>query len=196
VSAVRVQRSPVGPDDQEQREKVYRLFIMVLTGALVATLVAVVWLVQGKNSTQDDLDEAEQELASYTAGPDAQAAAEEILVVMTTYDYRETDDLAERWTRYIGNEKLKDQYEKQLVPDLVKVAKLTRTVAEGEVETSAYNLVDEDHVNVLAFVRQTIRSKEDPKGVLDEEWFSVAMEREGDEWLVEQIRPYDVPPPE
>jgi Mce-associated membrane protein len=195
VSAVRVQKSPVGQDDQEQREKVYRLFIIVLTGALVATLVAVVWLVQGKNSTQDDLDDAEEELASYTAGPDAQAAAEEILVVMTTYDYRETDDLAERWTKYIGNEDLKDQYEKQLVPDLVKVAKLTRTVAEGEVETSAYNLVDEDHVNVLAFVRQTIRSKEDPKGVLDEEWFSVDMEREGGEWLVEQIRPYDVPPP-
>lgn len=196
MSVVSVEKpGPVDPD-QEQREKLYRLIIVVAVGALIATLVAVVWLVQGKNSAQDDLDETEEELAAYTAGPEAQDAAEEILGVMTSYDYRKTGDLAARWTRYIGNEDLKEQYEDELIPDLVKAVKATKTVAVGEVETSAYNLVDEDHVRVLAFVRQSIKTERDPKGVLDEEWFSLEMVRVGDEWLVEEVRPYDVPPPE
>jgi hypothetical protein len=194
VSGVRVDEVPTGAG-QEQREKLYRLTVLALTGSLIATLVAVVWLVQGKNSTQDDLDEAEEDLASYAAGPEAQAAAEEILGIMTTYDYRETDQLADRWTEHLGDEELKKQYEDDLIPDLVKAVRLTRTVAVGRVESSAYNLVDDEHVKVLAFVRQRIRSKDDPEGVVDEEWFSVDMVRDGDDWLVEDLRPYDVPPP-
>jgi hypothetical protein len=198
VSLISVEKA-AGSQDLEQRERVYRLIIVVAVGALIATLVAVVWLVQGKNSAQDDADDAKEQaeegIAAYTAGPEAQAAAEEILGVMTTYDYRKTGDLADRWTRYIGNEDLKEQYENELIPDLVKAVKLTKTVAVGEVETSAYNLVDEDHVNVYAYVRQRIKSKDDPKGVLDEEWFSIDMVRVGDDWLVEQVHPYDVPPP-
>ena len=77
MSLISVEKGgPVDPD-QEQREKVFRLIIIVLVAALIATFVAVVWLVQGKNSTQDDLDEAEEDRAAYAAGPDAQAAAEE-----------------------------------------------------------------------------------------------------------------------
>jgi len=196
MSQIKVEKAGPFDPEHEQREKVFRLIVVVLVGALIATFVAVIWLVQGKNSTQDDLDKAEEDLASYSAGPEAQAAAEEILRVMTSYDYRETDDLADRWTKYIGDEDLKKQYESELIPDLVKAVKLTKTVAVGEVESSAYNLVDEDHVKVLAFVRQRIKSKDDPKGVLDAEWFSLDMVRDGDDWLVEEVRPYDVPPPE
>jgi hypothetical protein len=196
MSLISAEKAGPSNADQEQREKLFRLVILVLVAALIATFVAVVWLVQGKNSTQDDLDEAEEDLASYSAGPEAQAAAEEILGVMTSYDYRETDDLADRWTKYLGSEELREQYETELIPDLVKAVRLTKTVAVGEVESSAYNLVDEDHVKVLAFVRQRIRSKDDPKGVLDAEWFSLDMVRDGGEWLVEEVRPYDVPPPE
>lgn len=192
MSVVSVERTD---DDRLQRERLHRIVVIVLVGALIATWVAVVWLLEGKDSAEDDLAKAEDDLASYSAGPEAQSAAEEILLVMTSYDYRRTEGLADRWTQYIGNEDLKDKYEKDLIPDLVKAVKLTKTVAVGEVESSAYNLVDEDHVNVLAFVRQRIKSKEDPKGVLDAEWFSVDMVRDGDEWLVEAVRPYDVPPP-
>lgn len=192
MSVVSVERTD---DDRLQRERLHRIVVIVLVGALIATWVAVVWLLEGKDSAEDDLAKAEDDLASYSAGPEAQSAAEEILLVMTSYDYRRTEGLADRWTQYIGNEDLKDKYEKDLIPDLVKAVKLTKTVAVGEVESSAYNLVDEDHVNVLAFVRQRIKSKEDPKGVLDAEWFSVDMVRDGEEWLVEAVRPYDVPPP-
>ena len=55
---VSVERSNRVDPDQEQREKLFRLIIAVAVGALIATLVAVVWLVQGKNSAQDDLEQA------------------------------------------------------------------------------------------------------------------------------------------
>lgn len=184
-------------EDQQQRENLYRVVIVALVAVLIASWVAVVWLVQGKNSAEDERDAAKDKVASYAAGPDAQDDAEEALAVMTTYDYRETKDLADRWTRYLGNSELKKQYEDELIPNLVKAVKLTKTVAVGEVESSAYSLVDDDHVNVLAFVRQTIKTKDAPKGVLDAEWFSLAMVRDGDSdnWLIDEVRPYDVPPP-
>ncbi len=183
-------------EDDQQREKLYRLVILVLVAVLVATWVAVVWLVQGKSSAEDDLDKAEQQVDSYAAGPEAQDAAERILGVMTSYDYREIDDVYDNWTKYLGDKDLKDRYENDVIPDLVKVVKLTKTVAVGEVVHSAYNLVDEDHVKVLAYVRQKITSKDDPKGVLDAEWYSITMVRDGDDWLVEKVSPFDVPAPE
>lgn len=182
-------------EDDQQREKVYRLVILALVGVLVATWVAVIWLVQGKNSAEEERDKAEQQVDSYAVGPEAQAAAEEILGVITSYDYREIDEVRDNWTRYLADDQ-KDHYANDVIPNLVKAVKLTKTVAVGEVVHSAYTLIDDDHVKVLAYVRQRIRSKDDPKGVLDAEWYSIAMVREGDDWLVEKVNPFDVPPPE
>jgi hypothetical protein len=183
----------LGPE-LEQREKVYRLIIVAAVGALVATLVAVVWLVQGKNSTQDELDRAEEDLASYVAGPEAQAAAESILGEIISFDFRDMDDEYD-WTKYLADDDLRSDYEDDIAPRFRKVILRTEATADGEIEQSAYNIVDEDTVNVLAFVRQRLTDVDNPDGVIAEQWASLTMTRDGDGWLIENIDIVSVPPP-
>lgn len=188
-----VTRVETGAHDQQQREKVLRLVIVVLLGALLATLVAVVWLVQGKNSTQDELDKAEEDVAAYAEGPDALAAAEQALGEIVSYDYRDLDDEF-TWTKHFTGD-LRAEYEDDLVPTFRKVIRKFQMTAKGEVAESAYDIVDSGKVQVIAFVRQNLANKDDRKGVLDEQWTSLTMVREGDTWLIETITPLNVPPP-
>lgn len=188
-----VTRVETGAHDQQQREKVLRLVILVLLGTLLATLVAVVWLVQGKNSTQDELDKAEEDVAAYAEGPDALAAAEQALGEIVSYDYRDLDDEF-TWTKHFTGD-LRAEYEDDLVPTFRKVIRKFQMTAKGEVAESAYDIVDSGKVQVIAFVRQNLANKDDRKGVLDEQWTSLTMVREGDTWLIGTITPLNVPPP-
>jgi len=181
-------------DDGQQRENLYRLLIVVLAGVLIASWVAVVWLVQGKNSAEDDLDKTEKEVESYAAGPDALAAAERILGKMISYDYREIDHEYE-WTKYLADESLRSDYDDRLVPKLRKVIKSSQSTAEGTVVEAAYNILDEDQVQVIAFIRQKLTTKADKRGAIDEQWTSLTMILEGGDWLIEKITPLNVPPP-
>ena len=180
--------------DQEQREKLYRLIIAVAVGALIATLVAVVWLVQGKNSTQDDLDRAEEDVASYAAGPEAQSAAEAILGEIISFDHRKMDGEYD-WTKYLADEDLRADYEDSIAPRFRKVILRTKATADGEIEQSAYNIIDDDTVTVLAFVRQKLTDVDNKDGVLAEQWASLTMVRDGDDWLIDKIDIVSVPPP-
>lgn len=188
-----VTRAETGAHDQQQREKVLRLVILVLLGALLATLVAVIWLVQGKNSTQDELDKAEEDVAAYAEGPDALAAAEQALGEIVSYDYRDLDDEF-TWTKHFTGD-LRAEYEDDLVPTFRKVIRKLQMTAKGEVAESAYDIVDSGKVQVIAFVRQNLANRDDRKGVLDEQWTSLTMVRDGDTWLIETITPLNVPPP-
>lgn len=192
MSVVGVERSV--DRDQEQREKVYRLIIMVAVGALIATLVAVVWLIQGKNSTQDDLDQAEDDVASYAAGPEAQAAAESILAEIISFNHRDIEDEYD-WTKYLADDDLRSDYENNIAPKFRKVILKTKATADGEIAQSAYNIVDEDTVNVLAFVRQRLTDVDHEDGVVAEQWASLTMVRDGDDWLIDEIDIVSVPPP-
>ena len=178
-------------DDPQQREKVYRLLIVVLVGVLVATWVAVVWLVQGKNSVDDDLEETKD---SYAAGPDAQAEAERILGEMISFDYRDIGDEYD-WTKYLGDDELRGEYEDRIIPRLTKLIRRTKATAEGEVVQSAYDQLDEDHVDVLAFIRQNLTDVDNKDGVLAEQWASLSMSRDGDGWLIDKVDIVSVPPP-
>ncbi len=84
---------------------------------LIVTWVAVIWLVQGKKSAEDDLTETKE---SYASGPDAQAAAERILGEMISFDYRDIDDEYD-WTKYLADDELRSDYEDHIVPKLGKV---------------------------------------------------------------------------
>lgn len=182
----------LGGDGPQQREKAYRLIIAVL-GALVVVLgFLAVWQFQGKNSAEDDAKEVE---ASYTAGPDAQADAERILHEMISYDYREIDDEYE-WTRYLADGELRDDYENKIIPKLQKLIRRTKAAAEGEIKDVAYNIVDDDTVKVLAFIRQNLTNVDTPRsGVIDEQWARLTMVRDSDEWLIGDINIVSVPPP-
>jgi hypothetical protein len=194
MSVVNVERpGPVDPD-QEQREKLYQLIIVVAVGALIATLVAVVWLIQGKNSAQDDRDQAEEDLAAYASGPEAQAAAEEILGEIISFDHRDMEDEYD-WTKYLANDDLRSDYEDNIAPKFRKVILRTKATADGEIVQSAYNIVDDDTVNVLAFVRQRLTDVDNKDGVLAEQWASLTMVRDGDGWLIDKFDIVSVPPP-
>jgi|GEM_PF-4288254 len=183
-------------EDEQQRERLYRLVIVALVGVLVATWVAVIWLVQGKSSAEDDLEQAERENAAYAAGPDAQAAAERALDEILSYDYREIEDEF-AWTSRFTDE-LRSEYEGDLVKDLRKLIERFETVARGEVVESAYEVAG-DEVQVIAFIRQRLTTKADRKadraGVVDERWTELTMVRDGDDWLVAKIDPFNIPPP-
>jgi len=181
-------------DDPLQREKVYRLVIIVVVGVLVATWVTVVWLIQAKDSADDAADKAEEQLSSYTAGPDAQAAAERILGQMISFDFREIGDEYD-WTKYLANRELRSDYEDKIVPRFRKVIRRTKATADGKVVQSAYNIVDADRVNVLAFIRQKLTDVGNKDGVLAEQWASLTMIRDGDGWLIDKIDIVSVPPP-
>lgn len=181
-------------EEQDRREQVQRLVVVLLIGALAATFVAVVWLVQGKNTTQDELDEAERDLAAYAAGPEAQAAAERILGEIISFDHRKMDREYD-WTKYLADEELRADYEDNIAPKFRKVIKRTKATAAGEIEQSAYNILDEDSVNVLAFVRQRLTDVDNPDGVIAEQWASLTMVRDGDDWLIDRIDIVSVPPP-
>jgi len=180
-------------EDGQQREKVYRLLIVVLAGVLVVTWVAVVWLVQAKNSADDDLDKTKE---SYAAGPDAQAAAERILGKMISFDYREIADEYD-WTKYLGDDELRTDYEDNIVPKLAKVIRKTKAAADGEVIQSAYNTVDDTTVVVLAFIRQKLTDLDNKDGVIAEQWASLTMTRgdKNDDWMIDMIDIVSVPPP-
>ena len=150
-----------GRGRREQREKVYRLLIVVLVGVLVATWVAVVWLVQGKNSAEDELDETKE---SYAAGPGRPGRGRGILGEMISFDYREIGDEYD-WTKYLGDDELREQYEDTIIPRLSKLIRRTKAAAEGEVVQSAYDQIDEDHVDVLAFIRQKLTDIDNKDGV-------------------------------
>lgn len=182
------------PEEQVPREKVHRLVILALVGALVATWVSVVWLVEGKSSVEDDLAEAEDDLASYAAGPDAQAAAESILGEMISFDHRDLDDEYE-WTSYLADSELRADYEDDIVPRLSKVIRRTKASADGEIDQSAYNIVDEETVNVLAFIRQRLTDVDNRDGLIAEQWASLTMVRDDGDWLVGKIDIVSVPPP-
>jgi hypothetical protein len=182
-------------DDDQRREKVYRLVILVLVAVLVATWVAVVWLIQGKNSAQDDADKAEKDNASYAAGPDAQAAAERILDQMISYDYRDIDS-EYVWTKYLGNDDLRKDYEEKIVPGFSKLIRSTKATADGKIVQSAYNIVGDDRVVVLAFIRQKLTDKDHKGGLIAEQWASLTMVPDDDEgWLIDKVDIVSVPPP-
>lgn len=178
-------------EDPHQREKTYRLLIVVLAGALILTLVVLIWFVQGENSAEDELEDTKE---SYAAGPDAQAEAERILAEMISFDYREIGDEYD-WTKYLGDDELREEYENTIIPRLTKVIRRTKAAAEGEVVQSAYDQIDEDHVDVLAFIRQNLTDVQNKDGVVAEQWASLSMSRDGNGWLIDKVDIVSVPPP-
>jgi hypothetical protein len=165
--------------------------LIVLVAALVVALVAAVVFLQGKESAEDDLEKAEK---ASQVGPDAQEAAERILGEMISYDYKDIDD-EYSWTKYLGNDELRDTYETKILPRLAKLIKGTKASAEGEIVESAYNLEDDGKVTVLAFVRQELTDAQHKKGALADQWASLTMVRDGDDWLIDDVDIVSVPPP-
>lgn len=181
-------------DAPQPRENLYRLVILVLVGGLVASWVAVVWLVESRNSAENQRDKERAANAAYEAGPGALAAAEQILEEMISFHHRELED-EYAWTEYFADDELREDYEKRVIPRLAKLARATKAVAKGEIAEAAYDVIDEDRVTVLADVRQRVTSRTNKRGVTERQWATIEMVRDGDDWLIDDITIVTVPPP-
>lgn len=183
-----VQRGEVSGNGAERR---YQLALLVLVGIVLVGAVSTVWLVSKKNSAEDDLNDANDKIATYAAGPEARDAAESMLVEMLSYSYKHIDD-EYTWLDNLTDEDLRKQYSQQ-IPKLKKIIKASKASAEGEVVSSAYNTVDEDHATVLAFVRQVLKAN-GKKSAVEDQWTTLDMVREGGDWKIANIKIVTVPP--
>lgn len=183
--------------DTSQTERRYQLVIIVLLVVLLAVLfapsVGLVWVTSEKDTANDDLDKAKEDVATYAAGPEARDAAEKMLVDMTTYSYKDIDD-EYSWLDNFASDDLRKRYAKQ-IPKLKKIIKASKASADGEVKESAYNTIDEDTATVLAFVRQELRTKGQKRTTVEDQWFTLKMVRDGDGWLIDDLDLANVPQP-
>lgn len=162
----------------------------LLLMSLVALLVVVaLWQTDGDEAGSENGD-GSGAAALIAAGEEAEEAAREAVVAMTTYDHRTVEeDFA--WVEDAGTEKFRDQYAEVSEPIKELVVKL-EAKAVGTVVASAPDVEDEDHVTVLLFVDQEIfnpgTGSTGPQRGLDQPRVTMEMVREDGEWLVDEVQ--------
>lgn len=179
----------VQTDSQLKR---FKALAAILVVALVVALVAVGLLVKGLNDARGERDDAKDRLGDLDA---AEAAARELLVDMTTYDYK-TVGATYDWLDQLTNSAVKKNFEDRQ-KDIEKVIRLGKVTAKGEVEESAYRPgADGKTVVVIAFVHQTITDKTGAEKAEDQ-WATFTMVP-GDSdsgWLAQNIQLSGIPNP-
>jgi Mce-associated membrane protein len=190
VTVVQKGETPTATSPTERR---YQLAVLVLVVLVLVGAVFSLWLVSKKNSAEDDLRKAESDNATYAAGPEARDAAESMLLDMTSYSYKDIDD-EYTWLDNFSSDELRQRYAKQ-IPKLKKIIKASHASAKGQVVVSAYNTVDEDSATVLAYVRQVLKTKDDQRGAVEDQWTTLKMVRDGSGWKIDDIDIVTVPPP-
>jgi Mce-associated membrane protein len=176
-----------------QTERRYQLAILVLVVLVLVGAVVSLWLISKKNSAEDDLKKAESDNATYAAGPEARDAAESMLLDMTSYSYKDIDH-EYTWLDNFSSDALRRRYAQQ-IPKLKKIIKASQASAKGQVVVSAYNTVDKDSATVLAYVRQVLKTKDDERGAVEDQWTTLKMVRDGSGWKIDDIDIVTVPPP-
>jgi Mce-associated membrane protein len=160
-----------------------RALVGALAVALVASLVAVVLLWR-------DRDEADDRAADSAELVDASVAAEKVareaVTRMTTYSFGTVDkDFA--WAEEVGTDRFQENFAGAAEAAITYIKSLKAT-AVGEVVESAATAIDTDHVKVLLFVDQEIRSQEEKGTRLDQPRVTMQMVREEGLWLVDEVQ--------
>lgn len=167
----------------------FQLVVTALGTLLLLSLVALLVVTLLWRTDQDDSGSSGSG-ALIAAGREAEAAARDAVVAMTTYDYRTIeDDFA--WVEDAGTAKFRDQYAEVSAPIKELVVQL-KAKAVGTVVASAPDVEDPDHVTVLLFVDQEIANPgtetTGPQRGLDQPRVTMEMVREDGEWLVDEVQ--------
>lgn len=158
-----------------------RLLVAVLALALAAAVVALVVVWRDRDDANDRAD-ASAELVD--AAVAAEKVAAEAVARMTTYSYRTAeDDFA--WVNTTSTEKFQSNFD---AADAITIVKSYKAIAVGEVVDSAATAADVDHVKVLLFVDQRIRSAGKPGANNEQSRVTVQMVREEGRWLVDELQ--------
>ena len=132
-----------------------RLLVGGLVVALVASLVALVLVWQDRDDAEERADSAD---ALVDASVAAEKVAREAVTRMTTYSYRTIEeDFA--WVDEVGTQKFQENFG-GAVDDSVTYITSLKAQAVGTVIDSSATAADADHVKVLLFVDQKIRSEQ------------------------------------
>jgi Mce-associated membrane protein len=157
--------------------------------ALVVALVALVlvgreWDQAGDRS--DDVGHAIDVVAD--PADEAEAAAREAAVRMTTYDFQTLEEDFS-WIDQVGTERFRKDFTRASKP-VQRAIRLTRTEAEGEVMASAVRLVDETHATVVLFVDQLLVDRSSPEPKLDPIRLRIKLVEDDGRWLVDRIESF------
>jgi len=171
------------------QDRTYRAVIVVLVAALAAAAALAVWsFLRDPGTERGSADSAT--LADLAA---AEESARDLLVDMTTYDFRELDD-EYAWLDRLTDADLRARMEER-VADIGEVITAGKVTARGTVERSAYRANEDGSVTVIAFVRQRITDRSNDGRKLEEQWATLTMVRDAGDWLVDDIELSDVPQP-
>jgi len=151
--------------------------------ALIASVVALVLVWRDRGEAEDHIDSA---YALVDASVAAEKVARDAVTRMTTYSYRSIeDDFA--WVDEVGTERFQENFA-GAVEDSVTYIKSLKAQAVGTVIDSSATAADADHVKVLLFVDQKIRSEQETRPGLDQPRVTMQMVREDGEWLVDEVQ--------
>lgn len=173
-----------------------RTATVLLVGALVIALVALgvaAWAWDRERDKWDrerDKNDDPGHAASIVrdVAEDAEAAARNAAVHMTTYDYRSIDeDFA--WVDEVGTEQFREDFTVASEP-VKEVVSETRTHAEGKVIESLATLDDATHATVVLFVDQELTDVTSPPVKLDRTRIKAGMVLRDGRWLVESLEAY------
>lgn len=123
--------------------------------------------------------------ASEEAAREAQAAAEQAVVPVLSYDHRSLDSDAEEARSHL-TEDYREEYD-QLFAVIEENAPSTKTAVSVEVAASGIVRSGEDRVDVLVFVDRPTTNKLNPTPVVYRDQVTVTMEKVGEEWLVDDM---------
>ena len=164
-----------------------RLLVVALAVALVAALVAAVLLWRDRDDSDDRASSSESLVEAEIA---AEAAAQDVLERMTTYSFRTVEEDF-GWVDDATTEKFQGSFAEAREAALTYVTAVKAT-AEGSVVDSAATAADADHVKVLLFADQEIRSTRDKGYRLDQSRVTMQMVRQDGEWLVDEVEVVNV----
>ncbi|VXC17457.1 J domain-containing protein [Nocardioides sp. AX2bis] len=121
----------------------------------------------------------------------AQSAAEQAIVPVLSYDYRELDEDAEAARSYL-TEDYQEEYT-QLFTVISDNAPRTEAVVRAEVIASSVVRTSPDAVEVLLFVNRPTTNKQVTEPVVYRDQVTVTMVRDDDGWLVDRLQTTPAP---
>jgi Mce-associated membrane protein len=160
------------------------------TGKLLVALLVLVWLGTSAFAffQYRDLKQLQDRV---TASSQATKAAKKAMTSMVTYDYRTVDDDF-KWVESAGTKGFQEYFRDASSKSKKLIVELQAT-ATGTVIDAAPKLGTKTKVQVLLFVDQLIKSKDDPEGKLDQTRVAMWMVKQGDRWLVSKVLLRDRP---
>ena len=169
----------VTKDVSRGRGRALPTWVLAAVGVLAVALVvlaSVVW-------TRPDVDPDEVGAA--------QSAAEQAIVPVLSYDYRELDADAAAAQSYL-TEDYREKYD-ELFSVIADNAPRTEAVVRAEVIASSVVRTAPEAVEVLLFVNRPTTNKQVTEPVVYRDQVTVTMVRDGEDWLVDGLRTTPAP---